>query len=316
MKKYVIALGGNAITGNSYQKQLESAYVTLHSFIELLSNTENKIAITYGNGPQVGNILIQNSAAKRLTPEQPIYACVAQSQGLLSCIIQTALYNLLRKNDIRRDILGTITFIEVNPNDPAFNNPTKPIGPFYSKLEIRELLCQNNNHIFKKITDKTWRRAVPSPEPLKILDADAVKKIFESGNIPITCGGGGVPIINDGENFFGIDAVIDKDKASALLADFLDADVLIVLTNEPQVALNYKKNNEKRLDYMNATNAKKYLNEGHFAEGSMKPKIEAAICFVEKNIKRKALITDYNCLSDALQNKNGTWIYNKNGEEK
>ena len=157
MKKYVIALGGNAIMGNSYEKQVESIYGTLSNLTDLLADAENKIAVTYGNGPQVGNILIQNSTAKRLTPEQPMYACVAQSQGLLGCMIQTALYNLLRKNNIQRDILGTITFIEVNSKDPAFNNPTKPVGPFYNKLEIRELLCQNNTHIFKKITDKVWR---------------------------------------------------------------------------------------------------------------------------------------------------------------
>lgn len=316
MKKYVIALGGNAITGNYYEKQIDSAYETLRSFIALIANTENKIAITYGNGPQVGNILIQNSAAKLLTPEQPMYACVAQSQGLLGCIIQTALCNLLLKNDIKRSALGTITFIGVDPQDSAFSNPTKPVGPFYGKLEVRELLCQNKNDIFKKITDKTWRRVVPSPEPLRIINFNAIKKIFESGDIPITCGGGGVPVINDDENFFGIDAVIDKDKASALLADFLDADALIILTNEAQVALNYRKHNEERLNYLNVNDARKYLAEDHFGEGSMKPKIEAAIRFVEKNIKRKVLITNYDCLPDALKNKNGTWIYNKNGEEK
>lgn len=316
MKKNVIALGGNAITGNSYGKQVESAYETLHSFIALIADAENKIAITYGNGPQVGNILIQNSAAKLLTPEQPMYACVAQSQGLLGCVIQTALYNLLLGNDIKRNALGTITFIGVDPQDPAFGNPTKPVGPFYGKLEVRELLCQNENDIFKKITDKTWRRVVPSPEPLSIINFNTIKKIFESGDIPITCGGGGVPVINDGKNFFGIDAVIDKDKASALLADFLDADALIILTNEAQVTLNYKKHNEERLSYISINDAKKYLTENHFGEGSMKPKIEAAIHFVGKNIKRKALITNYNCLPDALKNKNGTWIYDKNGEEK
>ena len=314
LKKYVIALGGNAITGNSYEKQTESVYKTLSNLTDLLADVENKIAVTYGNGPQVGNILIQNSTAKRLTPEQPMYACVAQSQGLLGCMIQTALYNLLRKNGIQRDILGTITFIEVDSKDPAFNNPTKPVGPFYNKLEIRELLCQNNANIFKKITDKAWRRVVPSPEPLRIINSGAIKNIFESGNIPIVCGGGGVPFINNNSELKGVDAVIDKDKASALLADYLDTDIFIILTNESQIALNYNKHNEKRLDYMNAANAKKYLNEGHFAEGSMKPKVEAAINFVSKCSGRKALITNYNCLIDALQNKNGTWIYEIGGK--
>ena len=309
MKKYVIALGGNAITGNSYEQQIESVYKTLNNLIGLMVNAENKIAITYGNGPQVGNILIQNSAAKLLTPEQPMHSCVAQSQGLLGCMIQTALYNLLLKNGIQRDILGTITFVEVNSNDPAFGNPTKPVGPFYGKLEIRELLCQNNSGSFKKITDKTWRRVVPSPEPLRIINSEAIKNIFESGNIPIVCGGGGVPVINNNGELKGVNAVIDKDKASALLAGSLDADMLIILTNESQIALNYKKHNEKRLTCMTVADAKKYLNEGHFAEGSMKPKVEAAICFIANSANRKTLITDYSHLVDALQGENGTWIF-------
>lgn len=309
MNKFVVALGGNALTGKLYSQQLETVVETMRSVICLVKNSDCKIAITHGNGPQVGDILLQNALAKGLAPEQPIYVCVAESQGLLGFMLQTALYNLFQSYSIARDVSAIVTFVEVDFNDAAFQNPSKPIGPFYKPIEAREIIGQNKIFVFKEDAGRGWRRVVASPEPLRILNIDSIRNIFERGAVPIVCGGGGVPVVkNSAGGIMGVDAVIDKDKSSALLSDALDADCLVMLTSVEKVALNFRKSNEALLDSMNTREAEKYLRDNHFAEGSMKPKVEAALRFIRNRRNRRALITHHSKFQEALEGKNGTWI--------
>lgn len=297
MKKLaVVAFGGNALLRagqkGTISDQEQNAYEASQNLLNLLKINYN-VVITHGNGPQVGNILLADQAGTQVhnLPPMPLDVCVAYSQGFIGYIIEQQLRNVLAANDMDRDIISIITEVLVNKDDPAFENPTKPIGPYYPKEEA-EAIMKETDSIFKEDKNRGgWRKVVASPRPLVISNKKSIEQLARSGQIVIAVGGGGIPAFYVKPNKLqGIDAVIDKDLASALLAKQIGADRLFILTDVAKVCLNYGTPQEKSLDRMNLAQARKYLREGQFAEGSMAPKIRAAVDFVE-NTGKDAIIT-------------------------
>ncbi|MDP3832184.1 MAG: carbamate kinase [Ignavibacteriaceae bacterium] len=303
MKKLaVIALGGNALLrGNqsgTISEQESNTYETCSYLVELIKKKYN-IVITHGNGPQVGNILLRNEAGydNYKIPKMPLDICVADSQGGIGYMIQQQLTNVLNKLHIKKNILTLITEVVVDKNDPAFQNPTKPIGKYFLKEEA-ELLSRANNWEFREDPRKRgWRRVVPSPKPMQIMNTEIIKQLVSKGNIIVAVGGGGIPVMWKQPDFLeGIDAVIDKDLASARLAIDIGADEFYILTDIPKVCINFQKPNQKSLDKLTVRQARKYLKTGEFAAGSMGPKIEAGIQFTIAT-KRTTIITEASELS-------------------
>ena len=296
MKRLVIALGGNAL-GSNPQEQLELVKHTAKTIVNL-SNEGYNIVVTHGNGPQVGMInLAMDFAANKgaNTPSMPFAECGSMSQGYIGYHLQQSIENELKSRKVDKNVATVITQVIVDKNDEAFKYLTKPVGMFYTKEE----------------SEKGYRRVVASPQPIKIVELDTVKQLADSGTIVITVGGGGIPVIDKGEGILqGVDAVIDKDKSSAKLAKDLEADMLVILTAVEKVYINFNKDNQQGLDFMNLKDASKYINEGHFAKGSMLPKIEACIDFVNSSTNKKALITSLEKAKDAIEGKTGTLIYN------
>lgn len=292
MKKLaVVALGGNALLMSGQKGTIDdqeaNAYATAESLVKLLKREYN-IVITHGNGPQVGNIMLANSAANKMfgIPEMPLDICVAYSQGFIGYIIEQQLKNVLEVHDMERDIITVITQVLVNKDDPAFLNPTKPVGPYYTKEEAERMTSETGSVYSEDSRGRGWRKVVASPTPLVILNKKTIEKIAREGQIAIAVGGGGIPVFKVSQNKLqGIDAVIDKDLASALLASQINADKFFILTDVPKVCLNYNTPQQKSLDRMTISEAKRYLAEGQFPEGSMGPKIRAAIHFVENSGK-------------------------------
>ena len=298
MKKIaVVALGGNALLrGNeigTIQQQEKNTYDTCLNLIKLLDDGFN-LVITHGNGPQVGNILLRNEAGYNTykIPKMPLDICVADSQGGIGYMVERQLRNILAEKKIRRNVVTVVTQVLVDKNDPAFENPTKPVGAFYLKEEA-DLLARANNLIFKEDSRKRgWRRVVASPEPKDVLNKKIIKDLVKKGNIVIAAGGGGVPVYRDEKkHLHGIEAVIDKDLASALLSYEIDADDFFILTDVAKVYLNYNKPGQTALDKITVEQAEQYLKEGHFAAGSMGPKIKAAIHFI-RNGGKETIITE------------------------
>jgi carbamate kinase len=246
---------------------------------------KSRLVITHGNGPQVGNILIRVESALGKAYSLPLSICVAESEGEMGYMIEQTLHNELHG---RQPVVSVLTQVLVNKKDPAFKRPTKPIGPFYSKIRAQVLRKK-----FPMIEDagRGWRRVVASPKPLKIVESETIEKLIKNNIIVIAAGGGGIPVFLKKGRLHGIDAVIDKDLASACLANSINANELILLTGEKYVYLNYGKKQQKPIKKMNAKQAKHFMKQGHFAEGSMKPKIEAAVLFLEKGKGKKVLIT-------------------------
>lgn len=307
----VVAFGGNALLRGSeigtIKQQEKHTYDTCVHLLKLLEDGYN-IVITHGNGPQVGNIMLRNDAGYDAykIPKMPLDICVADSQGGIGYMIERQMKNILTENKIRKNVVTIVTQVVVDINDPAFKEPTKPIGAFYLKEEAELLSKANPNLVFKEDPGKRgWRRVVPSPQPKEILNHKIIKSIAKKSSIVITAGGGGVPVYRDrNKNLQGIEAVIDKDLASALLAREIGADAFFILTDVPKVYLNYKKPGQKELNKISVAKAEKYFAEGQFAAGSMGPKILAAISFV-KNGGKETIITE----STQLSNKNcGTRI--------
>lgn len=287
MKKLaVIALGGNALLrGNqvgTIKEQEVNAYQTCSSIVDFTKRGYN-IVITHGNGPQVGNILLRNEAGYDTykIPKMPLDICVADSQGGIGYMLERQLKNILREKKINKGVISLITQVLVEESDPAFRNPTKPVGKFFIKEEA-ELLSRVNNWVFKEDPRKRgYRRVVASPRPIDIINKEVIKDLAKKGNIVIAVGGGGVPIIEHEGLLYGTDAVIDKDLASSLLATEMEADEFIILTDVPKVCINFHLPNEKPIDKMSVRTAKKYIKEGHFAAGSMGPKIDAVLKFIQ-----------------------------------
>ncbi|MBE0637370.1 MAG: carbamate kinase [Bacteroidales bacterium] len=298
MKKLaVVAFGGNALQQGgqvgTIDEQEQNAFETCEKLVTLIQEKNYNLVITHGNGPQVGNLLLNNIAGNKLygLPEMPLDICVAYSQGFIGYVIEQQLKNVLMYNDLDRDIITIITQVLVDKDDPAFQKPTKPIGPYYSKDEADKITSETGSVFAEDPRGRGWRKVVASPKPLVINNKKSIEKIAREGTIVVAVGGGGIPIFYAKENKLqGIDAVIDKDLASALLAAQINADKFFILTDVPKVCLNFNTPQEKTLDRLSISDAKRYLAEGHFAEGSMAPKIRAAIYFVEHSGK-DAIIT-------------------------
>jgi len=304
-KLAVVAFGGNALLlagqKGTIDEQEANVYSTCSHLLELIKNDYN-LVITHGNGPQVGNILLQNIAGAKMfgVPEMPLDICGAYSQGFIGYMIEQQLRNVLEKNNLQHDVITIVTQVLVDKDDPAFKNPTKPVGPYYKEEEVEQMLHESNSVFKEDSQGRGWRKVVASPKPLVVGNRNTIEKIARGGQIVIAVGGGGIPIFYVEPNKLqGIDAVIDKDLASAMLASQIHADEFYILTDIPKVCINFNKSNEKKLDKITVADAKKYLAEGQFAEGSMAPKIRAAIEFVE-NGGKETIITEAAQLSNAV----------------
>lgn len=296
-KLAVVAFGGNALLRAGQKgtigEQEENAYTATNNLVKLI-NKEYNLVLTHGNGPQVGNIFLANNAGHKMygIPDMPLDVSVAYSQGFIGYILEQQLRNVLMTEDLDRDVISIITQVLVNKDDPAFKNPTKPVGPYYTKKEAEEQQQLTGSVFQEDSAGRGWRKVVASPRPMMIFNRVSIERIAREGHIVIAVGGGGVPCYFVEENRIqGIDAVIDKDLASALLATQIRADKLFILTDIPKVCLNFNTPQQKTIDRMNIAEARRYLEDGQFAEGSMAPKIRAAISFVERSGK-DAIITD------------------------
>ena len=303
-KRLVIALGGNAL-GNNPIEQLQLVKQTASTIVDLVN--EYDIVIAHGNGPQVGmvNLAFENSHNKvGDTPLMPFPECGAMTQGYIGYHLQQSIKNELLKRNINKDVATVVTQVEVDKNDEAFNNLSKPIGSFYNKEEA-EIIASKTGYIFVEDSGRGYRRVVASPKPISIVELKIVEDVLNNDNIVITVGGGGIPVIKEDNNYIGVAAVIDKDRASARLALDLKADMLVILTAVEKVYINFNKDNQKALDQLNIKEAKEYIENGEFGKGSMLPKIEACIEYVE-NSNGQALITSLEKAKEALEGKTGT----------
>jgi carbamate kinase len=312
-KLAVVAFGGNALLRanqkGTIEDQEKNSYDTCEKVLQLIRNDYNVI-ITHGNGPQVGNILLRNEAGfnEYKIPKMPLDICVADSQGGIGYMIERQMRNVLNDNNMEKNVITMVTQVLVDLNDPAFDNPSKPVGPYYLKEEA-DLLAKANKWVFKEDSRKRgWRRVVASPKPSDVFNKDVIRDLAMMGNIVIAVGGGGVPVYRHKNNYLeAIEAVVDKDLASAILASFIKADAFFIITDVPKAFINYNKPDQKALDRISMDEAKQYIEEGHFAAGSMGPKINAALEFVE-NGGAETIITD----ADSLQYDNcGTRIVRK-----
>lgn len=309
MNKLVIALGGNAL-GNNPKEQLELVKHTAKTIVDLVEEGYNVI-IGHGNGPQVGMINLamdfaSNNGAN--TPSMPFAECGSMSQGYIGYHLQQSIKNELNFRNIQKNVVTVVTQVVVDKDDSAFENLTKPVGMFYTKEEA-DKIKEEKGFTFVEDSGRGYRRVVASPMPQRIVELETVKQLSENGNIVITVGGGGIPVIEqqNGE-LNGVDAVIDKDKSSAKLAKDLDADMLVILTAVDKVCINFNKPNQEELSYIDIGKATKYIEEGHFAKGSMLPKVEACVDFVKSSKDSKALITSLQNAKEALSGKTGTII--------
>ena len=308
--RVVIALGGNALEDKSMpstaEAQLEVVKKT-SEYIADISCSNYEIAIVHGNGPQVGRILLASEAAKDITPAMPFDVCGAMSQGYIGYHIQQSMNLALAKRNRNVQVATVVTQVVVDKDDPAFQNPTKPIGPFYSEEEAKNL-AEEKGYTVKEDAGRGWRRVVASPIPKRIVEIGTIKNLWDT-TITVACGGGGIPVIeNEDGSLKGVEAVIDKDFAAERLAEDMDSDMLLILTEVEKVSINYKKPNQEDLSVLTLEQAEKYIAEGHFAPGSMLPKVMAAVKFAGSRPGRKAIITSLYKALDALEGSTGTVI--------
>jgi carbamate kinase len=314
-RKYaVIAIGGNSLIKDEKNLSIESQYLAAQETCQHIANMIEQgwdVAIGHGNGPQVGFILRRSEIAHRVENmhEVPLDVCGAESQGVIGYALQQNLQNILYQRGIKKKVVTVVTQTLVDRQDPAFLNPTKPIGGFMDEAEARRRQSEQGWTV-KEDAGRGWRRVVPSPLPKEIVELETVQTLLQKGIVTITVGGGGIPVIDPGDgNYIGIAAVIDKDYASSLLAQAIRADIFVISTTVERVALNYGKPDQKWLDRITLIETKQYLAEGiHFAAGSMAPKIQAVIWYLE-NGGKQALITNPENIGRALKGETGTWIY-------
>lgn len=309
-EKIVIALGGNALQSGkadpTAEQQLAVVKATCEHIAEI-SGMGYEVGVVHGNGPQVGRILLASETAKDVTPAMPFDVCGAMSQGYIGYHIQQGLKQALKDRGRDVPVATVVTQVVVDKNDPGFQNPTKPIGPFYSEEEAKALV-QEKGYTVKEDAGRGWRRVVASPIPKRIVEIEAVKTLWPT-TITISVGGGGIPVIeNEKGELEGVAAVIDKDFAAELLAENVGADCLMILTEVDKVAINFNTPEQKDLEKLTIAEAEKYIEEGHFAPGSMLPKIQAAIKFVKANPDKKAIITSLDKATSALAGNDGTVI--------
>lgn len=311
--KIVIALGGNALLkpekDSTYESYLSTVNETCRDIADLVENG-HKVVIIHGNGSQIGNLLIQQERARDEVFPMPLDVCGAETQGQIGYLLQQGLRNELKKRGLDKYAITVITRVIVDKHDPAFDNPSKPVGPFYSKEEAERIMAEKPWIVIKEVSGRGYRRVVPSPEPTIIAERFAIKTLLDNGFVVIACGGGGIPITEEDGHADGIEAVIDKDLAGQKLATLIGASTFIMLTDVDGAYLNYGKPNQQMITKIDAKKLREYVEEGHFKGGSMKPKVEAAIRFVESGGK-KAIIAKLDSVVEALKGKCGTWVYKK-----
>jgi len=310
-KRVVIALGGNALqeakTPATAEAQLEVVKRTSEIIADIKCTFGYELAIVHGNGPQVGRILLASESASELTPAMPLDVCTAMSQGYIGYHIQQGLSHALANRNRILPVVSLITQVVVDKDDPAFQDPTKPIGPFYSEEDAKKLAAEKG-YAMKEDSSRGWRRVVASPMPKRIVEIHSVKKLWNS-TIVVAAGGGGIPVIEkDDGTLVGVPGVIDKDLAAEKLAEEVGADILMILTEVERVCINYRKPAQRDIDRMTAEECRKYTEEGHFAPGSMLPKVQAAMMFARSGPGRKTIITSLYRAVDALYGKTGTEI--------
>lgn len=309
-EKIVVALGGNAL-GNNPSEQIKLVRETARPIADLIQRG-HEVVIAHGNGPQVGMINLAmevSSKSSAATPEMPFPECGAMSQGYIGYHLQNAIREELLSRDMDIPVATVITQVIVDKDDTAFQNPTKPVGAFYTKEEA-DRLSQEKNYIMKEDAGRGYRRVVASPLPIDVAEKETIKALVEAEQVVITVGGGGIPVYKEGNRLIGVPAVIDKDFASAKLAEILDADYLIILTAVEKVAINFGKENEEWLSSLNSEQVNRYIGENHFAAGSMLPKVKAALMFAESKPGRKSLITSLEKAADGIAGRTGTMISN------
>ena len=307
-EKIVIALGGNALQSGKGEATAEAQLEVVKKTCEYIADISCKgyeVGIVHGNGPQVGRILLASETAKEVTPAMPFDVCGAMSQGYIGYHIQQALRFALAQRNHPVPVSTLETQVVVDGDDPGFKNPTKPIGPFYSEEEAKALEREKGYYI-KEDAGRGWRRVVASPIPKKIVEIDAIRRLWPT-TITVSVGGGGIPVIEKADGSLeGVAAVIDKDFGAELLAEEVDADTLMILTEVEKVAINFNKPNQENLGELTMADAEKYIEEGQFAPGSMLPKVQAAMKFIRSNPSKKAIITSLDKAVEALEGKTGT----------
>ncbi|MEG1002252.1 carbamate kinase [Clostridium sp.] len=311
--KIVLALGGNALQADPKDKsaegQLKTCKKTAKSVVDLIE-AGHRVSIVHGNGPQVGQILASLEAAYQSDHNNTLFpfdVVGSFSQGYIGYHLQNSISEELNKRHIKKSVETVVTQVVVDKNDKAFENPTKPIGSFYTKEEA-EALEKDKGYVMKEDAGRGYRRVVASPKPVDIVEKDAIKTMVDDGFIVIACGGGGIPVVKDGDELIGVPAVIDKDFAAEKLAEILDSDVLLILTAVDRVCVNYNKPNQKELKEIDIEEVNKYIEEGQFAPGSMLPKVEACKKFVQSADNKEAIIASLCRANDALDGKSGTKI--------
>ena len=306
MAKIVIALGGNAL-GNTPEEQLKLITGTATSIVDLIEQG-NDVVIAHGNGPQVGMINLGMSTAAEagaIKAAMPFPECGAMSQGYIGYHLQNGIHNEMQKRGINKCVATVVTQVLVDEKDPAFQKPSKPIGAFYTK-EQADKIREEKGYTMVEDAGRGYRQVVPSPKPVDVIEKEAVKTLISAGHVVITVGGGGIPVIEKDGKLVGTPAVIDKDFASAKLAELIDADMLIILTAVDRVAINWGKPDQKSLEHMTVAEAEQYCKEGHFAPGSMLPKVQAAISFAKSG--HKTIIASLENAKDAIVGKSGTAV--------
>src|SRR3989449_10646849 len=312
--KVLVSLGGNAIlkhgqTGTAQEQALNVQNTAKH--LAVLLRRGERIAITHGNGPQVGNILLQNEIAKNTLPPMPLDVCGAESQGMIGYMLQRALRSELESGGPNLPVATIVSQTLVDAEDPAFKNPTKPVGPFYTSTEARQLRESKGWHIISD-SGRGYRRVVPSPTPLDILEKETIIRLFETGTVVISVGGGGVPVIREKNGQLrGVEAVLDKDRTAALLAKILGVETLLILTDVEKVFINYGKPDQRALNAMTLQQCRKYLAEAQFPAGSMGPKVESAVSFLSGSSGRSVVIASLEKAEEALKGIAGTTITNQ-----
>jgi carbamate kinase len=310
IKSAVVAFGGNALMGedgrSSYTEQMVKTEIMCRKLLSLL-NMGYRIMITHGNGPQVGNFLMQQECLAENVPPMPLDACSAMTQGQIGYMIEQKLRNTFAENNIDKPIIVFITQVVVSADDPAFQNPTKFIGPFFNK-EQSDILSRDEGWIMREDSGRGYRRIVPSPKPIDIIEKHEIAEMADKDFVVVACGGGGIPVLrDDNNNLSGVAAVIDKDFAAEKIGNFIGAELLLLITPVDRVAINFGTPEQKNLSRMTLEEAERYFAEGHFAPGSMGPKIEAAINFLRSGGKR-TIITSLDCIESAIKGEAGTEI--------
>ena len=302
--RYVVSLGGNALGNNAEEQKLLVSNVA--KYIVKLMKDGHEVVIVHGNGPQVGMINNAFNEAKSV-PDMPFPECGAMSQGYIGFHLQNALQNELKAQGVKRNVATVVTQVVVDKNDPLFQNPSKPVGTFYSKEEV-EVVAKEKGWTMKEDAGRGYRRVVPSPLPIDIEEKEVISTLVKSGNVIICAGGGGIPVIKEGNKLVGVAAVIDKDYASALVAELVDADYLVILTAIDNVCINYKQPNEKKLTNVSLNEIKEYLKGDYFAKGSMYPKVNACVKFLTNCPNKTAIIAALENAEKAFEEKSGTII--------